>query len=220
MKNYSEIMAAVRGEKTPVPESASLHAVPDVGETTEPMAVVPAAPAVLAGRQMGFLDQARHQAAYTRQQVRELRHREGGVVHRLWHGQPRSMAQRAEYVQNRRWVKPGHEGGVADKGGTAFHKTIGPPLKVIGLAFSGAGDSPLVFFYAYFGALSLTELGLWLAGDSMIAVWVAVIHIAIVVVGALILVALTRRSADDDTEDEDGDDELAEIVTDPEGPTS
>jgi hypothetical protein len=215
MMSHSDLLAAAKGmlNRDPDPEPAPPQAVTspadDAGETTQPMAVVPVAPAPLAGRQMGFLDQARHQAGHTLMQVRHARHTEGGVLHRMWNGQPRSMAQAAEYRRSRRWVKPGHEGGVADKGGAAFHAVIAPPLKVIGLAFSEAGDSPLKFAVGYFGVFCLTELALCGFHHSTLAVWIAVIHVAILVVAVLALCALTGRR-DDDTEP------AAEIVTEPE----
>ena len=208
MKDRADLLAAAKGmlnRDEPVP----LHAVPEPpeGETTQPMEVVPAAPAVLAGRQMGFLDQARHQAGYTLMQMREARHREGSVAHRLYHGQPRSMAMQADHVRNRRWVKPGHEGGVADKGVTGYHKLIGNQMVAAGTTIAAVGGSPLAFFYTYFGVLSLAELGLWLAGDPVIAIWVAVIHVAVVVAAVLTLCALTA-SRDGDTEDEDAEDAI------------
>ena len=205
MKNYNEIMAAVRGEKTPAPDPAPLHAVPDVGETTEPMAVVPAAPAALAGRQMGFLDQMRHQASHTRMQVRQARHTEGGVVHRLYHGQPRSMAQQADHVRNRRWVKPDHKGGIADKGGAGYHKLIGNQMVAAGNTIAAIGGSPLAFTYTYFGVLAAAEVSLIIAGDSMIAIWIGVVHVAIIVAVVLTLSALTRQRDDDEAEDEEAE---------------
>jgi hypothetical protein len=215
MKDRADLLAAAKGtlSRDPDPEPAFLQSVPDpaddAGETTQPMEVVPVAPAPLAGRQMGFLDQARHQAGHTLMQVRHARHTEGGVFHRMWNGQPRSMAQAAEYRRSRQWVKPGHEGGVADKGGAAFHTVIGPPLKVIGLAFSEAGDSPLKFAVGYLaGVLPLTCLALVGVGDVTLAIWILVIHVAIVAIVVLALCALTGRR-DDDTGQ-------AETVTEPE----
>ena len=133
MKDRADLLAAAKGTLNRDPELAPLHAVPEPpeGETTQPMAVVPVKPAPLAGRQMGFLDQMRAQAGHTLMQARHARHTEGSLPHRMWHGQPRSMAQHAAYRQSRQWVKPGHEGGVADKGGTAFHTVIAPPLKAM-----------------------------------------------------------------------------------------
>ena len=205
MKDRADLLAAAKGMLNRDP--APLHAVPELpeGETTQPMEIVPAAPAALAGRQMGFLDQARHQATYTRQQVREARHREGGVVHRLWHGQPRSMAQHAEYVAERRWVKPGHKGGVADKGGVAFHAVIGKPGVAVGNAIAKTCSSPLAFTYTYFGVLAAAEVSLIIAGDSMIAIWIGVVHVAIIVAAVLTLSALTRQRGDDEAEDEEAE---------------
>ena len=213
MKNHHELVAAAKGMLTR--DEPALHVVPPAsepeGETTQPMAVVPAAPAPLAGRQMGFLDQMRAQAGHTRMQARQARHLEGGVFHRLYHGQPKSLAQHAEYRQSRRWVKPGHRGGVADKGGAAFHKTIAPPLKVIGLAFSEAGDSPLKTGIAYYaGVLPLTCLALWGFGDLTLAVWIAVINVAIIVAIVLTLCAVTRPRDEAP---------VAEVVTEDEEPT-
>jgi hypothetical protein len=205
MMSHSDLLAAAKGmlNRDPDPEPVPLQSVPDPaeGETTQPMEVVPVTPAPLTGRQMGFLDQARHQAGHTLMQVRHARHTEGGVLHRMWNGQPRSMAQAAEYRRSRRWVKPGHEGGVADKGGAAFHTTIAPPLKVIGLAFSEAGDSPLKFSIGYLaGVVPLTCLALVGVGDATLAVWIAVIHVAILVAVVLALCALTGQRGDDEPE--------------------
>ena len=210
MKDRADLLAAAKGMLNRDP--APLHAVPELpeGETTQPMAVVPAAPAVLAGRQMGFLGQARHQAAYTRQQVRELRHREGGVVHRLWHGQPRSMAQHAEYVAERRWVKPGHEGGVADRGGVAFHAVIGKPMVAAGHSISALGESPLKFMIAYFGVFCLSELALCGFHHATLAIWIFIVHVAIVAGVVLTLCVVTGRR-DDSAEDEAEPAELTAI---------
>lgn len=202
MKNHSDLLAAAKGMLNR-DEPAPLQVVPDpaddAGETTQPMEVVPVAPAPLAGRQMGFLDQMRAQAGHTLMQVRHARHTEGSLPHRLWNGQPRSMAMHAEYRRSRRWVKPGHEGGVADKGGAAFHAVIAPPLKVVGNSISAGGDSPLKFGIGYFGVFCLTELALCGFHHSTLAIWIAVIHVAIIALAVLTLCAVTGRR-DDETE--------------------
>lgn len=214
MKDREDLLAAAkgilnRGEATP------LRVVPpadDTGEPTQPMEVVPAAPAPLAGRQMGFLDQARHQAGYTWLQVRQARHTEGGIIHRLYHGQPRSMAMHADYVRNRRWVKPGHEGGVADKGGVAYHMTIGNPLVAVGNTVTAVGESPLKFGIAYLaGVLPLTELALIGFHHTTLAVWIAVIHVAVIAAVVLTLCTVTGRRDEAP---------VAEVITEDEEPAS
>jgi hypothetical protein len=200
MKDAADLLAAAKGTLNR-DDPAPLHAVPDPaeGETTQPMAVVPVAPAPLAGRQMSFPAQVQAQAGHTLMLARHARHTEGSLPHRMWHGQPRSMAQHAEYRQSRRWVKPGHEGGVADKGGAAFHTVIGPPLKAVGLAFSAAGDSPVIFGVGYLaGVVPLTCLALIGFHHTTLAIWIAVIHVAIIAVAVLALCAVTgQRGADE-----------------------
>ena len=122
------------------------------------------------------------------------------------------MAMQADHVRNRRWVKPGYEGGVADKGGVAFFAVIGNPLVAVGNSITALGESPLKFGITYiFGVLPLTCLALCGFHHTTLAIWIAVINIAVIAAVVLTLCAVTGRRDEDP---------VAEVVTETEGTES
>jgi hypothetical protein len=58
---------------------------------------------------------------------------EGGWVNAALNGKPPSVNEQRSYLANRRWLEPGHEGGIADFLGEGYHVTYG----IVGVA---AGD--------------------------------------------------------------------------------
>jgi hypothetical protein len=49
----------------------------------------------------------------------------GGFIHALMSEKPPSVTEQVAYAEGRRWVTAGHDGGIADVAGTAYHKLIG-----------------------------------------------------------------------------------------------
>jgi hypothetical protein len=71
-----------------------------------------------------------------RRNLHELASREGNWLAAFLAAKPRSVDEQRAYLANRRWLPPGHEGGIADRAGEAFQVAIGVP----GVAFFNAGS--------------------------------------------------------------------------------
>lgn len=124
--------------------------------------------------------------------------REGGWVNSLLAGQPPSLNHQREYLARRAWLPHGHEGGIADQAGEAYHVAIGLPWVAAFNAASRIASRPFTFCWAW-GALLLTAsaacllvthsrgaaAAVALTAAAVPAVWVAL------VAGVL---ALTRRA--------------------------
>jgi hypothetical protein len=161
----SPLRAVPAGDPEPPP-------VPDEGTGGE--APVPAGP----GR-AGVVTRAWHAAGKT---WREGAAREGGWVNDKlrWAG-PSAEDQRG-YLRGRSWVEPGHEGGLADRAGEAYHLGIGIPGVVLANAAKAVAHRPFAAAWFMVIALPVLFFVLRVAGVSS--------QVAGAVCGALIAVPL------------------------------
>ena len=129
----------------------------------------PAAPAALvplSGRRMSVREQSA--AAVTHafrtgwRRARDLARREGGLVHGLLAARPPSVLEHFQYGTSRAWVPPGHDGGLAERLGVLYNRTIGAALVLAGEVLIGTGHKPLRFFLALFTILAAVT-AIWLA---------------------------------------------------------
>lgn len=131
----------------PPPEPTQEQAPGVAGASTQPIPVV-----VLAGTQMRGWQQlaalAAHGGRATASRWRELRERDGGLVHGLLHARPPSVAEQCGYARDRAWLPAGHEGGIADMAGTVYHILIGRPGVAAGDLIAGICARPLRFAIA------------------------------------------------------------------------
>jgi hypothetical protein len=134
---------AARAEAEPAPVTAVQPAVPaDAGP-------VPAGHALTrpdGGRVDPFtqcLMFARVKLRAARRRARDASDREGNWVSDFLAAKPRSVNEQRSYLGNRRWLEPGHEGGVVDRAGEAYQVAYGIP----GVALCNAGS--LTFKHAY-----------------------------------------------------------------------
>lgn len=171
------------------------------------------------GRQMTFAEQTRAAARQAwrqaRRNIREMRNHPGGMInHWLAQAGP-SVDDQSRYKREKRWVPLGHDDGVADKAGTAYHTVIGVP----GVAFFGACKAivarPFRFGSTFLACYLLTAFALLIPQSLRIAGVAMLVSLPIAVITALIgleaWAAASRRAkqprpADDDEDDEDDDD--------------
>jgi hypothetical protein len=78
--------------------------------------------------------QAKFRAA--RRRARDASAREGNWVSGFLAAKPRSVDEQRGYLANRRWLPPGHEGGIADRLGEAYQVAYGIPGVAAGNAVS------------------------------------------------------------------------------------
>src|SRR5215471_3607122 len=110
----------LRREREEPPDEAPVPApVPDAA---------PEAPAVPEPQVLAVIPHAFRAAG---RRAKDLAEREGGWVSGLLAGKPPSVNEQCDYLHQRRWLPPGHEGGIADKAGCWYHRLIGIP----GVAF-------------------------------------------------------------------------------------
>jgi hypothetical protein len=106
----------------------------------------------LGGGRMNAAEQilviARHALRVARRRARDLADREGGWINGLLAGKPPSVREQAEYLEQRKWLPPGHEGGVADRAGAIYHRFIGLPGVAAGNAISATCARPFRFLWA------------------------------------------------------------------------
>ena len=107
---------------------------PDPAPAPEAVQDAPAAPEALAVIPHAFRT--------ARRRAEALAGREGGWVNGLLAGKPPSIAEQREYLRLRAWLPPGHEGGIADKAGAAYHRVIGIPGVVLGNWISATCSRP------------------------------------------------------------------------------
>lgn len=130
-----------------------------------------------------------HAFRVARHRVREIRDREGGLPHAAYTGTPPSLKEHRDYGYSKVWVPPGHEhGGVADRYGTFYNKTIG----TAGVALCDAGawifHKAFRFTVAFLAAYVLTAITLAIFGLKSLAFWLIIGLAAF----ALLLVGLLR----------------------------
>jgi len=89
-----------------------------------------------------------------RRNIRELASAEGNWVSAFLAAKPRSVDEQRGYLANRRWLPPGHEGGIADRAGEAFQVAIGVPGVALGNAVSLTCKHALRFTIAAFVILT------------------------------------------------------------------
>jgi hypothetical protein len=86
---------------------------------------------------------ARIKVRAARRRAREASAREGNWLSGFLAAKPRSVNEQRGYLANRRWLEPGHEGGIVDRAGEAYQVAYGIP----GVALCNAGS--LTFKHAY-----------------------------------------------------------------------
>src|SRR5215469_2961434 len=104
--------------------------VPDAGQEA-PAAPEPEAPAVIP-----------HAFRVAGRRAKDLAEREGGWVSGLLAGKPPSVSEQRDYLRQRRWLPPGHEGGIADKAGCWYHRLVGIPGVALGNWISATAARP------------------------------------------------------------------------------
>jgi hypothetical protein len=128
----------LRREREDEPSDVLAPPVPEVTQENpaEPRSAAPLAspeeerPGVLAE----FALDIAHAIRAARRSLRDLTSREGNWVTAFLAAKPRSVDEQRGYLANRRWLPPGHEGGIADRAGEAYQAAIGIP----GVAFGNA----------------------------------------------------------------------------------
>lgn len=90
----------------------------------------------------------RDTAKATRRRGDEATRSEGNWVGRFLNAQPPSVNGQRDYKANKRWLPPGHEGGLADDIGTAYQNVVGIPVVMAGNAVSFAGKRMWRFTWA------------------------------------------------------------------------
>jgi hypothetical protein len=139
---------APREAPGPVPAPETPQAARPETQLLEPgTAVQPAAPApAVREAKMGTLLHCRivlaHALRIARRHAKDLSQREGGWVNALLAAKPPSVNEQREYLRIRGWLPPGHEGGIADKGGTFYQRFIGIPGVTAGNAWSAVFARP------------------------------------------------------------------------------
>ena len=81
---------------------------------------------------------------YAWRRFHNARTTDGGLTHFLFNYQARSVHGQADYARSRRWVPAGHEDGVTEELGMAYHKWVALPGTVI-LQAAGAIQHPSIF---------------------------------------------------------------------------
>jgi hypothetical protein len=100
--------------------------------------------------------------AVSRRARAELGARPGSWRHGARHGQPSSVHQHRVYVESRRWVPVGGEGGFWDWEGRVFYRLIGDHVHRLGLGIAWAGDRQFRFWPVLAGFLFSLPVLLWL----------------------------------------------------------
>jgi hypothetical protein len=149
-------------EDAPEPAPEQLDATQEIPAVPEPQ---PAGHALVTpdGGRMSALDQSwaavRHAFRMARRRGSDLAAREGGWVNGLLAGKPPSVSEQRDYLNQRRWLPPGHEGGIADKAGEGYQVAIGVPGVALGNLISATCARPfrfawtaVVLLVAVFGA--------------------------------------------------------------------
>jgi hypothetical protein len=103
---------------------------PEPQPAAPPAAAGQGRPGVLAECSMMIADAIRA----TRRNLRRLASRDGNWVAEALGFKPRSINEQRDYLANRRWLSPGHEGGIQDRLGEAYQVAYGVP----GVAFGNA----------------------------------------------------------------------------------
>jgi hypothetical protein len=134
-----------------------------------------------------------------RRRAADITAAEGGWVNAALNGKPPSINDQRDYMNQRRWLEPGHEGGIADLLGEAYHAAYGVLGVAIGNAFSWLFAKPFHSTGAAAGFLTGTLVackvsGLSFAHSALITVALAALMIAPVAVAAGAL-ALRRAGA-------------------------
>lgn len=134
-----------------------------------PAAAEPQPEAALApqeGGSMGTLEQCvatvRHAFRVARRRAKDLAERDGGWVNAGLNGRPPSVNDQRDYLANRSWLPPGHEGGIADLEGQAYMVAIGIPGVAAGNAVSWLQARQFHFWWALAGWAAAVALLLWL----------------------------------------------------------
>jgi hypothetical protein len=129
---------------------------------------------------------------------REGARREGGWVNFAlrWHGP--SVDDQRDYLRGRSWLEEGHEGGVADWAGEAYHAGIAIPAVAIlngaraavSRPFTGTWVSVVVLFLLFF---PLRVAGLGTREAAAVCGCLALAPVAYIAVIALALAARRER---------------------------
>jgi hypothetical protein len=102
---------------------------------------------------------ARIKLRAARRRAREASDREGNWVSDFLAAKPRSVNEQRAYLANRRWLPPGHEGGIADRAGEAYQVAYGVP----GVALCNAGLLTFKHGYRFAGVTAVLLVALFAA---------------------------------------------------------
>jgi hypothetical protein len=126
---------------------------------------------------------ARIKLRAARRRAREASDREGNWVSDFLAARPPSVNEQRAYLANRRWLPPGHEGGIADRAGEAYQVAYGVP----GVALCNAGLLTFKHGYRFAGVTAVLLVALF-AGCKFVLYLPASTSIAIPGILAGILV--------------------------------
>lgn len=187
-----------------VPRLRSVPAAAEPGPEAPPERGAPEALPVPAGAGAAPAGVIVHAFRTARRSAEHASQREGGWVNGLLVGRPPSVNHQRDYLARRAWLPHGHEGGIADQAGEAYHVAIGIPGVATGNAVSRIASRPFAFCWAWSALLVTASAACLLVTHSRgAAAAVAVIGTALpagwvaVVAGVLALArrALRRRDA-------------------------
>jgi hypothetical protein len=195
------LTAMLRRDDEPGGDTA--QAVPETSQAAraaEQPAALPPGHAITTsdGDRVNALDQViaviRHAFRTGRRQAKDMSGREGGWVNGVLAGRPPSVSGQRDYTANRRWLPPGHEGGIADREGEAYQVAIGIPGVALGNMIAAVSARQFRFLIAFgllLGAVfTLTQLAGWtpeagvLLAAAMFAVLAAYVGLAAALLAA------------------------------------
>jgi hypothetical protein len=178
---------------------------PESDDTQAPPPASVRAPDLPAGSQMSWFQQSNAAVVYTvRTAWHRFRDREQGVVRGLIEAKPESLAEHSAYVESRRWVQSGYEGGIAERAGVIYGRTAGRAGVALFNAGSAIAARPLRGCLAFLTLYVLAVIGLYALGHRFAAVALTGGLAAFAFLAWLALWAISGRSPyDDDTEEED-----------------
>jgi len=136
----------LRREREEPPDDAPVPVPAPEAAQEAPAVPEPQAPAVIP-----------HAFRTASRRAKDLAGREGGCVNGLLAGKPPSVNEQCDYLAQRRWLPPGHEGGIADKAGCWYHRLIGIPGVAFGnwISVTAARPFRLAWTLAVLAALAL-----------------------------------------------------------------
>jgi hypothetical protein len=160
------------------------------------------------GAQTSWLEQSNyailHSLRMAWKRTQDFSRREGNVIHGLLRAKPESLAEHSAYVSSRAWVPPAHEGGIAERAGVAYGRTIAPPAIALFNAGSAIAARPLRGTIAFLTTYLLTGVALYALGHHAAAEWMIAGLLAAAALTALVLWLSGRSPEQQNNDTEEG----------------